>query len=361
MPPWSNLFREYQTFNQIFASDITYSWKCNRPGCDWTSKSPVWERSLFLQIEIQKHIGRNITTEPLRGIENALARRAQLWGARKAAAPKCAKCSTTATPRAEIVNFPEVLILVRNTDLLTNKETPDILWDGTCLDLKRLGSHKFSTAGVAYSLFSGIAERRKNNIQYSSAFAQGGSLGTQGRWWFIDDDGATETANYQEIDRYQRPWLDVNKVLQEPAVLPEVFICVRIDDNGMRQQHSEQLRQLAPYGSRSPVEQDFHHLERDYLARSVTEIFAQPVGGGVLKFKITLTPADPGPKESMPFRLDIGYEFNGCQWALEDKMGGRLLPLPDIEPKDSTPIEAEPHTRFFKKREGRSISARGAP
>lgn len=346
---------EHQTFLRIFTTHVKRFRKCSSVGCRWVSPSFRWEQSLFLPINVQKPIGKHSHTDILAGLKLALEQAPKGLSTRKDsinAMLKCPTCSAATALTMEIVNYPEVLILVRNLDQLAPEDQPDIPLK-TSLDMKLLGS-----GGVKYELVSGASEYKVSpTVTRAVAFARGVRDSTWKNWSFLNHDGTEERLlDISQLDQVQRLHTVVQPDHQQTRpgfIFPEVFVFGRSDGLNIKPQDVERMKVLIGYGEESPALLENLGRESELISRSVTDIFAQRIGNGLLKFKINLTPADPDPLDSIPFTLDVGYERNGCFWVPEGRIYSRLIPA--VERKgdaDPSPKGKESHIRFSKRDKG---------
>ena len=352
---------EYQTFLRMFTVHTARRWKCSRSGCDWTSGLSKWDQSLFLPIDVHKPVGKVRQTDLKQGILHGLERQASSLAMRLKTASKCTKCSSAAVAHMDVVNFPEVLILIRNTDALAKGEKTDIHYE-ELLEFKAVVESKVSPRANLppperqYQLVAGIVDRWTNKLQpRSMPFVRGGPEDLQHKWFAIVDEKVAEVeGGLKYLDGLQRSH-DGNGDIQSEQDYPEIFIYARVDRNGIPSTATDyDVKHLVHLGSQSPDYKDTLQQKRDLVARSVTDIFIQNIGKGLLKFKVTLAPADPGPNESVPFTIDLGYELNNCYWRTDGKLIGRLLPDNEIEidTLDGTPKELQPYHRYFNRKTG---------
>lgn len=276
---------------------------------------------------------------------------------------RCQTCGHIATPQVDIVNFPEIMILIRNSEQV--KTRPDIPYSDTQSNnlfmqnwtsardvtpdahkLKAI-SQGYNEAAILYTspardykLIAGIGERViDGNRSKSVAFARTPSE-QPGEWWLMDDDLVDPVPGLDQLDRLQRRWDGRGpKIYQN--FFPEIFVYRRTDNAGWDvnyQTHTEGLLGIQTLDPLFPLAKTY-----DIRGRSATEIFTQKVGQGLLKFKIRLAPADPGPQDSMPFDLEIGYEYKGQHYRLDGKrLQAMLVPVLPSEPVEDlrpTPFE----------------------
>jgi len=375
LPPCEALkliaFSEYQTFLSLFTVHTVRKWKCAF-NCSWTSDPDQWEQSLYLPIDVQDLTGRSSQTTIAAGIDRGLEKRALAVkpGDTK---QKCHKCGNTAKPQIEIVNFPEVLILIRDSAHVKTTR-PDIPYTNDKLYMQYWTSNRgrsaenhaiqqqqngLDAATIAYTSYSrdyklvaGTGERVIDaNRSKSVAFACAPSEAMHD-WWFMDDELAQPVPGLEQLDRLQRKW-DGHGIKVQQNVFPELFVFRRTDDADWDMNYHTST--VGAIGIESANELDDNAKARDARGRVVTDIFTQPIGEGLLKFKITLTPADPAANDSIPFSLELGYEYKGLHWRIDGKrMQGRLAPNRDspFEPTRPTPLDALVMDRYYHRREG---------
>ena len=367
----ANGISEYQTFLSLFTIHTVRRWNCTK-GCAWTSNPEQWEQSLYLPITVQDLTGRSSQTSIAAGINRGLERRAQSstpGGSKR----RCHKCGNIASPRVDIVNFPEVLILIRNSEHVKTTR-PDIPYTNDQLYMQywttnrdkseteraeECKGRKIDAADILYTslardykLIAGTAERvidgnRSKSVAFARAPTEEPDL-----WWFMDDEQVDRVPGLEQLDRLQRRWDGRGSKIQD-NVFPEVFIFRRTDDAGWEQEYK--TTETGTIELSAPLD----HIAklRELRGRVVTEIFTQPVGEGLLKFKLTLAPADPEPNDSIPFSLELGYEYKGMSWRIDTKRTeGRLVPnVPgNRTPVDrrSTPIAEHNMVRYAQRMKG---------
>lgn len=346
-------------------------WKCAY-NCAWTSDPDKWEQSLYLPVDVRDLAGRSSQTSIAAGIDRGLEKRA-LAVKPGAAKQKCQKCGNTAKPQIEIVNFPEILILIRDSEHVKTTR-PDIPYTNDKLYMQYWTSNRgrsqekralqqqqsgVDAATIAYTSYSrdyklvaGTGERAINASRSKSiAFACAPSE-VANEWFVMDDEQVHPARGLEELDRLQRKW-DGQGVKIQDNVFPEIFVFRRIDDADWDMNY--QTSTVGTIGIQSASELDDNAKVRDARGRVVTDIFTQPIGEGLLKFKVTLTPADPGANDSIPFGLELGYEYKGLHWRIDGKrMQGRLVPNRDSPPEHirPTPLDALVMDRYYHRREG---------
>lgn len=263
----------------------------------------------------------------------------------------CASCGGDVEPQIDLVNLPELLILVRNTELLDlERDQPDLPYSDW-LDLKAFTSNRNKTGDQglrSYQLVSGtmdVQSPRKHD--HAAAFARGPR--DTHLWFAINDTKVVPVESIEAIDAQQRP----NASAPSPLLLPEVFIYRRADDHGW---HAEYLADEAP--ALSAALADDYQRNRLALARSVHTIFNQSIGQGLLKFKVDVYPGDPRPQEDVEFSISLGYQLNNNHWA--GKLSGVLQPLTQhsgIEEKSQpTPFGERAAHRAQLRRQGVILS-----
>ncbi|KAK5947496.1 hypothetical protein PMZ80_001647 [Knufia obscura] len=272
---------EYQTFLSLFTFHTVRRWKCPHK-CSWTSNTDQWEQSLYL---------------PLNNLFM------QNWTSARDVTPDAHKL------KAISQGYNEAAIL-------------------------------YTSPARDYKLIAGIGERViDGNRSKSVAFARTPSE-QPGEWWLMDDDLVDPVPGLDQLDRLQRRWDGRGpKIYQN--FFPEIFVYRRTDNAGWDvnyQTHTEGLLGIQTLDPLFPLAKTY-----DIRGRSATEIFTQKVGQGLLKFKIRLAPADPGPQDSMPFDLEIGYEYKGQHYRLDGKrLQAMLVPVLPSEPVEDlrpTPFE----------------------
>lgn len=292
-----------------------------------------------------------------RGIELGLQRQNKNLKPRRGSVntvPRCAKCRNICEPQTVIVNLPEILVLVCNSDQLESNQTPDIPYgesEAEFLHLSRFLRGRSADEGD-YLLMSGTARRRINHIRNQAiAFVRGGPEDVFKEWFAISDEHVDRALDLCQLDQLQRAWDDHGRSVNQ-RVFPEIFIYARIDDVGKKNTNYNVNRDSFPDPLSPPPLQSAQQT-RDLIGRSVTEIFTQKIGQGLLKFKVQIAPADPGPQDSIPFVMDLGYEVNGCYWKTEGKTIGRLRPLNEITDElQDTPDDLQPVRRYRKRPKG---------
>ncbi|KAK5085170.1 hypothetical protein LTR05_004449 [Lithohypha guttulata] len=209
-----------------------------------------------------------------------------------------------------------------------------------------------------YALVAGTAEvRYAAGISKHVAFVRGGPVQLIKNWFIIDDDRDSDGPNdltengLTVLNQLQSQGNVTNKNVWY-NILPEIFVYVRTDDVGVKDPNYQQ-EFLKNFGLVSPVDTDEAYRDKRLAGRGVTDIFTQTIGRGLLKFKVQLAPADPGPDESVPFTLEMGYELDKKQWSVKEKIYGRLEPH-DVnqgvpEEAEETPIERQPFKRYQKR------------
>lgn len=344
----------------MFTINEARRYKC----CTWTTTHHRGE-ALYLPIDVQKPTRLVPHTEILAGIKRALIRQAQILGTRRgdSTAPRCAICNKLPnTTEIHILDFPEVLILVRNMDPVEGKEDVIIPYQ------EELSLHDLTGVSVSeqikpqlardYALVAGTAEvRYAAGTSKHVAFVRGGPVQLIKNWFIIDDDRDGDGPN----DLTENGLTVLNQLQSQGNatdknvwynILPEIFVYVRTDDVGVKDPNYQQ-EFLKNFGLVSPVDTDEAYRDKRLAGRGVTDIFTQRIGRGLLKFKVQLAPADPGPDESVPFTLEMGYELDKKQWSVKEKIYGRLEPH-DVnqgvpEEAEETPIERQPFKRYQKR------------
>lgn len=347
---------EYQTFLQLFTLQTARHWTC-RNGCPGNSVSEKWEQALFLPIDVQKPTSSMPHTTIIRGIELGLRRQNMKLRPRRGSVntvPKCTKCRNICEPQTVLVNLPEILILVRNNDQLESNEIPDIPYgesDARFLHLNKLIRGSTGNEG-SYILMTGTARRRINHTRDQAiAFVRGGPEDVFWEWFAISDEYVDRALSLNELDQLQRAHDGDGHPINQ-RVFPEIFIYARVDDEGKKNTNYNVNIGFFPDPQSPPTLQSAQNT-RDLIGRSVTEIFTQKIGQGLLKFKVQLAPADPGPQDSIPFVMDLGYEVNGCYWKTGEKTIGRLQPLNEIaNDPQNTPDDLQPVRRYKRRSKG---------
>lgn len=345
---------EFQTFLRLFTTHIVRTRKCSNAACKWISSAFRWEQSLFLPIDVRKPIGKNAKTDILSGIQSAIGQEPKDISMRKSSlngAVKCPSCGLLTLLDTEIVNYPEVLILVRDMDRLAPADRPDVNLKS---DLKMKPS---AGSSVEYKLVSGAADMSKDGTSYSVAFARGGRETNINCWWLLRPDrieivpghpDGLSTLNQLQVTQ---SYTDGNDTApHQVSILPEVLIYMRTDGNGLGPREIDSFEASLKWGAVSPPVTDVIAIERELISRSVTDIFTQKIGNGLLKFKVKFTPADPLPHESIPFTLDISYEHENKHYQPERSIHGRLMPISQ-RTGDPNP-QKEPHYRYHMRQQG---------
>lgn len=325
---------------------------------------------------VQDVTGRSTETSIASAINRGLEKRAKALNAGDARR-NCHICGNIAIPHVNIVNFPEILILIRDSEEV-EKTRPDIpyteklymkYWtsDRSTSDEHhaiRLRAQGYDEASVLYAslsrdykLVAGIGERVIDvNRSKSIAFARAPSEGI-GEWWLMDDEQVHEIPGLEQLDRLQRRW-DGRGTKIHQNVHPEVFVFRRIDDAGWDMNY--QTHTTGAVGLYSGNVPEPQVQARDARARVINDIFTQRIGEGLLKFKISFTPADPRPEDSMPFSLELGYEYKGNHWRIDGKqLQGRLLPNRDepLEDLRPTPLRGGIMDRYIHRQAGPTTAA----
>ena len=208
-----------------------------------------------------------------------------------------------------------------------------------------------------YKLIAGTGELVIDmNRSKSVAFARR-ALEDVNEWFLMDDEALHEVPGLEQLDRLQRRW-DGRGSKPVRNIHPEIFIFRRTDDAGW--DHNYHTSTIGPIGPLSANELDDEARYRDYRGRAATEIFTQKIGKGLLKFKISMAPADPGPTDTIPFNLNLSYQYGSNHWNLGDlPTEGSLFPILGNPVEDSrpTPFNYSVVTRYMNRTDEPSNSA----
>lgn len=322
---------EYQTFEKMFAVHTVCRWKCNSKSCGWTSAPYKWESSLHLNLAVQRPHSKSRQTPVLIGIERALRTKLALTTRRASTAhqEKCEKCQRPIESFTDIVSLPEVLIVVRNIDELLPGDEPDIPFRQE-LNLSGLASGPDNYLDPkGYELVSGIAENRYSPlVSRNCAFARA-AKDPGDKWYCIMDEIVQET-EFSVLDRLQRSVSDGGLADGKDIspICPEVFI-YRLKDYDTRSQLIDSFGPISPLNDTTTV--------RTAISRTVSDIFTQKIGKGLLKFKVKISPVDPGPVDNHTMEVDLklSYEIDGKHYGIvnpeQNFLAFQLRPLQQTE------------------------------
>lgn len=348
---------EYQTFEKMFAVHTVCKWKCNAKSCGWTSAPYKWESSLHLNLAVQRPQPKSRQTSVLIGIERALRAKINLT-ARRASTPhqeKCENCQRPTESFIDIVSLPEILIVVRDIEELLATDEPDIPFRQ---ELNMSGLASGPDDGLdpkKYQLVSAVAENRYSQLVSRDCVFARAAKDPGDKWYCIMDETIQET-EFDVIEKLQRSVADggladgANKIW---PICPEVFI-YRLKDSDDRSQL------IDSFGPVSPLNDNL--VFRNALSRTVSDIFTQKVGKGLLKFKVRIAPADPGPEDHNTVEVDLklSYEINGKHYGIVDNQQNFLafqlkpLALPGQDGIDVlwTPHEGRATDRAVRRQKG---------